>query len=96
MKNIFENPREHHKAALEKQKGIGDHYDNLYDQDEDQAGQRIDAATGEWIDNSTSKPKGLMEVVPAPHKSKDALGAINDDTEDDAAARWLKEHDKAA
>jgi hypothetical protein len=95
MKNIFEHPGEHHKAALEQEKGIGDHDDNLYDQDEDGAGQRIDAATGKWIDNSTDeKPVGYAAIDPSEHGGKDALGPVNDD--DDAAAHWLKEHDKAA
>lgn len=85
--NIF------NKKALEESRTPGDHFDNLYDQDEDAAGQKIDEATGEQIDNSSSRDTTDEEltVVDPDTQSEDALGTIPEDA--DAAAQWLREHD---
>lgn len=96
MKNPFENPGQHLKAKAEMETGVGDHYNNLYDEDEDRAGQRLDDATGKFIDNSTDTLiVGLSETSRRMRGSKDALGPVPED-KNDAAAIFLREHDKAA
>jgi hypothetical protein len=72
------------------------HFSNLHDQDEDRAGQKVDEATGKKINNSRAVTGAdeKLYVVEADRdaKSEDVLGTLPDD--DDAAARWLREHDK--
>ncbi len=73
----------------------GDHFDKLYDQNEDAAGQKIDEATGESIDNSpvVEGTDEALSVLEAPGEgSEDVLGALPE--EDDAAAKWLREQAK--
>ncbi len=40
----------------QEEAGIGMHDDNLFDQDENAAGEKVDLATGKRIDNSTQNP----------------------------------------
>lgn len=78
------------KADHEKG-GDGNHFSDLYDQDEDAAGQRINEATGKPINNSpavTGNDEIFREIEPDA-KSDDVLGAIP--PENDEAARWLSE-----
>ncbi len=71
----------------------GTHFNDLYDENEDRSGERVDLATGKRIDNSS--PSAAIDkldriVAPPEGNSEDALGALP--KEDDAAARWLREH----
>ena len=81
-----------HQKAEEERDTVGDHFNNLFDQDEDVAGQKIDEATGKPIDNSSTVEnleEQLITVEPD-SKSDDMLGKLPEP--DDAAARWLREH----
>lgn len=62
------------------------HFSNLFDQDEDRAGEKTDLATGRPIDNSTDHGIDQLSV------HHDIPAEVKDD-EDDAAARWLREND---
>ena len=68
----------------------GMHSENLYDQDEDGAGEKSRLDTGEKIDNSTYTGMEALEEREY-DGSRDALGEINDGTEDDEAAKWLRQ-----
>lgn len=63
------------------------HDANLYDENEDRAGERYDLATGKPIDNSGEI--GLEKLPTA----DEIDGAIDPETDDDEAARWLREND---
>ena len=70
---------------------LGHHFDNLYDQNEDQAGNLIDPATGLRINNSTnvdSADESFTIREPSSH-SEDVLGAIPSE-KDDMAADFFK------
>lgn len=70
----------------------GDHFSKLYDQNEDAAGQKIDEATGERINNSpvVEGADEVLSVIDVPSDgSEDVLGALPE--ENDAAAKWLRE-----
>lgn len=94
---IFDSGKERHHLVEDDHKGIpeGDkgeamsgalHTETLYDQDEDAAGNKYNAATGKPFNNSKyTGLEGLREV------SADALD--NTDDEDDAAAKWLRAND---
>ncbi len=81
----------HRKAKVEGE--IGDHFNNLYDEDEDRAGQKINEATGKQINNtpvvSGSDEKLTVQKIKR-GGSEDALGKLPE--KNDAAARWLREH----
>jgi hypothetical protein len=74
---------------------FGLHFDNLFDQDEDEAGSRINPATGNAYDNSTYTGTEPLTSEHDPMQrtdvSADVLPPV--DEEDDEAARWLAEHD---
>lgn len=76
-----------------REAGLGNHFDNLFDVNEDRAGERYDLSTGKPIDNSTAAAPG-DELTPierhAADPSQDALGSI--DEPEDEAARWLREN----
>ncbi len=69
------------------------HTSNLFDEDEDFAGQKVDEGTGERIDNSTARIEDLdrLDVLDGDvlQKPSDYDKAI----EEDEAAKWLAEHD---
>ncbi|HEY4516686.1 MAG TPA: hypothetical protein VJG64_01965 [Candidatus Paceibacterota bacterium] len=81
----------HRKAKLEGE--TGDHFNNLYDEDEDRAGQKINEATGKRI-NNTPVVSGMDEQLTVQKikrgRSEDVLGKLSE--KNDAAARWLREH----
>ena len=90
-------PNEAHnlKARDEKaEERKGDHFSNLYDADADEAGEKIDLATGKRIARLNapvvSGNDEKLRTVKARGKSADALGAIRE--KNDAAAKWLREH----
>jgi hypothetical protein len=73
--------------------GLGNHFDNLFDENEDRAGERYDLATGRPIDNSTEAAPGdeLTAIERrASDLSQDALGSI--DEPEDEATRWLRKN----
>lgn len=76
------------KADFEETE-IGNHQNNLYDQNEDASGELLDLATGKPIDNSGDEAADLhLDTVV--HGASDALPDLEE--EDDEAARWLREH----
>jgi hypothetical protein len=84
-----------HEKALERHHEPYDpamHSENLYDLNEGAGGEVIDLQTGKPIDNSTETDETLVTKLGG-HIS-DRPTPIDDG--DDAAARWLAEHDKAA
>jgi hypothetical protein len=62
------------------------HSETLFDQNEDAAGESVNLATGRPIDNSTHTGMEDLRVVDSNH-------ITSDESEDDAAARWLREND---
>ena len=87
---MFEGFR-HQKAKLEG--SIGDHFNNLYDENEDRAGQEIDESTGKKIMNSppVEGADEKLRLIVNNSRSEDVLGALPED--DDAAAKWLRDND---
>src|SRR6185437_17079867 len=69
----------------------GNHFEKLYDENEDRAGQKINEATGKSINNS---PKfhnledklGKREI--SVDESGDIMGKVKE--KNDAAAKWLR------
>ncbi len=75
---------------------VGQHYESLYDENEDKGGEKTNLATGESYDNSTYTGMEDMREVEA-----DKIDAPeNDDVDelsrlvskDPEAKRWLDEH----
>lgn len=63
------------------------HWDNLHDEDEDPAGNKVDEATGLTIDNSTDDGLGGLSEV------SDMGIFVPDEQGGDEAAKWLAAHD---
>lgn len=86
------------KAALEKPSIGSVHWGDLHDEDADRAGQKIDEATGKALYESNSADIGheiLTQIIDPTKRddgSEDLLGKVDDGTDDDEAARWLKAH----
>ena len=92
--NMFEE-FDQGSARYDEGKQAGMHSENLYDQDEDGAGETHDMRTGKKFDNSTyTGAEHLTEREGGDEASEDVLGSIGDGTADDDAARWLAENDK--
>jgi hypothetical protein len=68
------------------------HNEDLHDENEDRAGEKVNLATGKPIDNSTYTGMENMSVVEPNNTSEDIMGALPD--EDDEAAKWLREAEK--
>ena len=95
--NFLDDFDENSPARHDEGKDAGFHSENLYDVDNDDAGEKTRLDTGEPIDNSTyTGMETLSDREPGEGGSEDVLGAIDDGTDDDDAARWLREHDKSA
>lgn len=83
----FENDR----AADESEDLISLHTENLFDQNEDMAGEKVNLATGEPINNDGPTDYEELSVIDAaPHATGDALPPLPE--EEDAAAKWLREN----
>lgn len=66
------------------------HADNLFDENEDFAGEKVDLATGKPIDNSTATSEHIDGIVT--RKADQApIGKVVE--AEDAAERWLREND---
>lgn len=74
------------KDELQEAASAEHHNSNLFDQDEDRSGEKIDLATGKKIDNSTDHGLDNLSV----HHD---VPVREQEDEDDAAARWLREND---
>jgi len=82
---------ENNRAEDEAGELSGHHSENLYDQNEDGAGEKVNLATGRQFvnDNDTVEAaRNLMHAVEP--GERDALPPIEE--EDDAAAKWLREN----
>jgi len=71
---------------------VGMHSENLFDQDEDGAGERRNLATGRPFDNSTETGLETLSIRETKDDFEDLLGRVDDGTDDDEAARWLAEN----
>lgn len=78
----------------------GLHDENLFDQDENSAGDQIDAATGIRYDNSTMTDEAYFQSTSTGYElTGDNFGVESDDVmgelhqEFDAAAKWLVQHE---
>lgn len=96
-----QNLKDKYEQGRERAKNVGipdTHSMDLFDLDEDQlSGEKVDLATGKPIDNSTStKYTGLSmrSVSKKEQRGEDLLGDIDDDTDNDAAAIWLRNQEK--
>lgn len=75
----------------------GLHDENLFDEDENAAGDKINAATGLPYDNSTMKDETHMQTsgtgyeIAGGEGSDDVMGSLPKDF--DEAAKWLRKHD---
>ncbi len=68
----------------------GYHFDNLFDQNEDGAGEKINPETGEFIINDSDKDLENSEVMSIDNKGK--LKDIKRTLKDEAATKWLREN----
>ena len=74
----------------------GLHFDNLYDEDEDRAGEKIDLATGEPIDNSDSlrhemESTGINIIDPSDYDAgewHDVLPPLDDNELPEEIRKW--------
>jgi hypothetical protein len=89
-------PKGGHDKARHEAGESGDHNNNLFDEEGDMYGNRIDPATGERINmtpETSSADEELTEVDEhARGESRDILGDLPE--EHDAAAEWLRQHAK--
>ena len=82
-------PPMNEKAKEETESISGHHSEDLYDQNEDTAGEKTNLANGKPFDNTRDKGNDEQLRVIEPG-DKDALPPLEE--EDDAAAKWLREH----
>ncbi|HEX9595133.1 MAG TPA: hypothetical protein VF996_03335 [Candidatus Saccharimonadales bacterium] len=89
-----EKDEEDNLKAADEGGRIGYHFDNLYDQNESPAGDLIDEATGQKIDNSTDLGLGHLVVRQTAQrtKSQDMLGDVPRAKADEMANEWLKDN----
>lgn len=87
------------KAKIETPSIGSIHFYDLHDEDADRAGQKIDEATGKALLAHNSADVGHDDVLSTTVNPEDAdpetgdiMGRVNDGTDNDAAARWLREH----
>jgi|GEM_PF-6845115 len=70
-----------------KEAKAGEHHNsNLFDQNEDRAGEKTDLATGKPIDNSTDLGFEHLTI-------REGNPEESETEENDAAAQWLREND---
>ena len=82
---------ENERARVEADKISGHHSADLYDQNEDAAGETTDLATGRPILNDLDSVQAVKDHLRAvEHGTQDALPDL--EVEDDAAAKWLREN----
>ncbi len=67
------------------------HNENLYDQNEDNHGEKIDLGTGKPFDNSTFLATDEPELTVI--KEEELPKSHEDEMGDDPAAKWLQEND---
>lgn len=88
----FDHPEKSGKRHISRDRGVvGLHNDNLFDQDEDGAGESRNLATGTRIDNSTSTE--LTELALHGSTILDPLDETTEPLVLDDAERWLREND---
>lgn len=79
------------RARDEKSELPGHHSENLFDQNEDAAGEKIDLATGKpFVNDNDSVVAVSSNLYAVEAGSKDALPDLPE--ENDAAAQWLREN----
>lgn len=82
-----ENLRAHDEAVVVS----GHHSENLYDQNEDAAGERIDLRTGlPFVNDADGAEATAHQMHAVEHGSTDALPDLLEPEDD--AARWLREN----
>lgn len=82
---VFDNEEDKGGRNKEEADNSGLHDADLYDQDEDGSGEKVDLVTGKPIDNSTQTGLEDLRVVNDTHDK--------DEHRNDAAAKWLREND---
>lgn len=82
------------RHADEYEEGGGLHFDNLYDQNEDEAGEKVDLATGEPIDNSTAK-NGDIDPEVVVREGRVVELDLRETGKDNAGEKWLRKNDPA-
>jgi len=77
------------RAKDEKEHLSSQHTEDLFDEGQDSAGETVDLATGKPFEHKHLEPAdaNMSVVEPGDH---DALPLLQE--EDDAAAKWLREH----
>lgn len=93
----LETPADNEKAQFEKPTFGSIHFEYLHDEDSDRAGQKVNEATGELIVKGNTQDVGHeilheIDLENADEKTDDIMGKVNDGTDDDEAARWLRAH----
>ncbi len=78
------------KTEQEEAKSLSLHIDNLFDQNEDFGGEKVDLATGRPIDNSTATSREI-DGITARKAGQAPIGKVVE--AEDAAEKWLREND---
>jgi len=89
---IFDREDEPNSRNREESENSSLHDADLYDLNEDQAGQIIDEATGKKIDNSTVTGFESLNIVDAEHLERNPHQDF-DDKKDHFTTEWLKKND---
>lgn len=88
---IGEEVEEENERALDEAGEIsGHHSENLYDVNEDAAGEKVNLADGRPFQNDNTVEAPDLEVHAVEPGTRDALPDLEE--EDDAAAKWLREN----
>lgn len=82
-----------HNDELREVDSGENHFQNIFDEDEDRAGERVDLATGKPIDNSTytAVEGATIRIVSDSEAMREKPEDVGIDTNDDAA-KWLAEN----
>jgi hypothetical protein len=88
MINIFDRPKNSTLHAEFKETAAGEHHvSNLYDENEDTNGDRVDLSTGEPIDNTTMPGDSDNRAIVS------SLHLSTDNQAGDATDKWLQDND---
>ena len=90
MEMDFSPEKRNERARSEFKERAGHHTEDLFDQDEDAAGEKVNLATGKPIENSKSRLPDDIRVREVAQEG-DIMGPVEKD--EDEAEKWLRKND---
>ncbi len=93
MPNVFDKPKNPILREEFKETAAGIHHvANLYDEDYDASGEKVDLATGKAIDTPTMHGEQVEDILTG-HEGESDIFDIDAETTGDEADKFLRDHD---